>query len=563
MLDGLDPRFRIASTALAHPRSTAEVSALISEARLRGRGVRVWGSGHSVDAAIGSDDPVVPLLLDRLREVVITPASDRSSAQVEVGAGCHLGYHLHDPTGTSSWDNSLTQQLERAGFALDSLGGISHQTVGGFLATCSAGGSLVHDVGANVVAFELVDGRGRVHHVRHDADSPAERDLFEAAGVSMGLLGVITRVWLRAVPSYDVIGREICAPLGRSPIDLFGRDGRPGLVDLFRRHDYSRALWWPQQGFDRMQVWTGDRARPRSADELRPFEILGRFDTLLGALLQTLVGNVDDLDVVLRKLDRIDWFSQLERALRRLGRHEILHRPDDGRGPLSGLSPTQARRAVRLLRHLLRALLTSPISPRASAYLSRRMAGWVGTLTSWFVVDGEKHFVDRWHLALPMDNQLDDRLWPTAFAEFWLPLDHADEVMRALQEVVNAGGDPKERYRRVGAFPIEIYPGPPSRFWLSPGYRRPGLRVNPCRFEQWKGEPSAESFARFIDVLRPFDARPHWGKHLPHPDAAWTANLQRQLPRLSDFLRLRRELDPDEVFLTSYWRRHLGIEGSR
>jgi hypothetical protein len=112
----------------------------------------------------------------------------------------------------------------------------------------------------------------------------------------------------------------------------------------------------------------------------------------------------------------------------------------------------------------------------------------------------------------------------------------------------------------VRAFPIELYPGPASRFWLSPGYGRPGLRVNPCRFTQWPGEPNPEQFARFVDAVAPFSPRPHWGKHLPRLTDAWRNNLHRELPRLGDFLRLRRELDPDGIFLTDYWRRHLGIE---
>lgn len=142
-----------------------------------------------------------------------------------------------------------------------------------------------------------------------------------------------------------------------------------------------------------------------------------------------------------------------------------------------------------------------------------------------------------------------------------MPLERASDVMRAVREVVEARGDARERYRRVRAFPLEMYPGPKSRFWLSPGYGRKGLRVNPARFAQWSEEPHQEVIDTYLEALRPFDPRPHWGKVLPSRN--WVADFHQQLPRLGDFLRLRSQLDPDGVFLTRYWRDHLGIDVGR
>jgi hypothetical protein len=238
---------------------------------------------------------------------------------------------------------------------------------------------------------------------------------------------------------------------------------------------------------------------------------------------------------------------------------EVLHRPEEGGAQSRGLSPANARRLTRAAEAAIRWSLGRSSIARAGRLLFRRMPDWVGPLTSLFVEDGEKAFRDRWHLALPMDNQLDDRLWPTLFSELWVPLERAGEVMRAIREAVHAGEDRAERHRRVRAFPIELYPGPKSRFWLSPGYGRAGLRVNPARFAQWTGEPHQGVLALFHQLLEPFDPRPHWGKLLPGASEAWLGRYLSQLPRLGDFLRLRGELDPGAVFATDYWRRHLGI----
>jgi hypothetical protein len=48
----------------------------------------------------------------------------------------------------------------------------------------------------------------------------------------------------------------------------------------------------------------------------------------------------------------------------------------------------------------------------------------------------------------------------------------------------------------------------------------------------------------------------HWGKYLADDSASY---LKRLYPKWDDFMRLRAELDPDQVFVSAYWRKHLGI----
>jgi hypothetical protein len=47
---------------------------------------------------------------------------------------------------------------------------------------------------------------------------------------------------------------------------------------------------------------------------------------------------------------------------------------------------------------------------------------------------------------------------------------------------------------------------------------------------------------------------------LPEYDLdTWAAYFRSQYTKLDDFLKLRSERDPKGVFLTYYWKRHLGI----
>jgi hypothetical protein len=52
-------------------------------------------------------------------------------------------------TRERSWEQSLCYALQQRGYALPDLGGISHQSVGGFLSTGSAGGTCKTPTGSS------------------------------------------------------------------------------------------------------------------------------------------------------------------------------------------------------------------------------------------------------------------------------------------------------------------------------------------------------------------------------------------------------------------------------
>jgi len=59
--------------------------------------------------------------------------------------------------------------------------------------------------------------------------------------------------------------------------------------------------------------------------------------------------------------------------------------------------------------------------------------------------------------------------------------------------------------------------------------------------------------------------RYHWGKHLPRPSETYGSytfqaeDLQRNYPMLSTFLAWREKMDPQQLFVTDYWRDMLSI----
>lgn len=219
------------------------------------QGLRVHGARHSEPFVIGTDafqrgQPAYDLALDRLRHLEI----DAPRRRVRVEAGCRLGEDPRVPALDATWDRSLNLALDRAGLALPNLGGITHQTVGGFLMTGSAGGSVMHGIGEAIRGFRVLDGRGQLHRL-----TPEDPD-FWALGVSGGLLGVLTEVELSCIDRYDVTSEEQAVDGTRLPFDRMA-DGAAGLEGYLRGQEYARLLWWPQPGVDRWVLWTGSRAQ--------------------------------------------------------------------------------------------------------------------------------------------------------------------------------------------------------------------------------------------------------------------------------------------------------------
>ena len=183
-----------------HPTSEQEIIDLVTYARDNGFKLRVRGSGHSMPQAIFTDDcdldivdvqAIAPdgdninILLDQYNKI-----TSRDGVYVTVEAGIHLGHNPMDPNSTL--ENSMLYRInEDYGLAVDSLGGISHQTVAGFLSTGSAGGSIQYSTYENVHALRFIDGNGEVFAVSRDDDN---QDNFNAAIISLGLLGVLSQV---------------------------------------------------------------------------------------------------------------------------------------------------------------------------------------------------------------------------------------------------------------------------------------------------------------------------------------------------------------------------------
>ena len=244
--------------------SVNEVIQVVKKAKIEKKRIRVIGAGHSAAQTIYSERGVTLSLAGELRRVHMKRkevVDGQEYLVVRAGAGCYLGVNPLDPD--SNQNNSLNYQVEAEGFAFPILGGISYQSVAGFMMTSSAGGSVKYGFSDVIQDIEFVDGNGRTQ-VAHRGT-----DLWCAVGVSMGLLGIITHVTFRIPKTYFVKVEETNFPLGSSSLLHHGKN-KGGLEDSLKANEYFRANWLPQKYVNRVGEWSAKRVQ--SCPKIIPYK---------------------------------------------------------------------------------------------------------------------------------------------------------------------------------------------------------------------------------------------------------------------------------------------------
>jgi FAD-linked oxidoreductase len=165
----------------ASPRSVEELAEIVADCGRTGRRLRVAGSGHSFTPLVATDDLLVSLKHLTGLDESVGAARDRATAL----AGTRL-----KELGQALFDHSL---------AMENLGDIDEQSISGAISTGTHGtGIKFGSIATQVIALSLITADGQIVECSEEYNT----DLFKAAQVSIGALGVIARVTLRVQPSY-------------------------------------------------------------------------------------------------------------------------------------------------------------------------------------------------------------------------------------------------------------------------------------------------------------------------------------------------------------------------
>ncbi len=161
----------------AAPADEAELADLIRNAPGE---VRPVGSGHSFSALVPTDDTLVTLA--RMSGMI---GHDPEALQAEFWAGTPM--------------SQMGEPLKAIGQALPNMADIDYQTLAGALATSTHGtGVNFPSYSSGVVGLRLVTADGEIL----DCDAQQNPEIFQAAKVSLGALGIMTRVRMQNRPAF-------------------------------------------------------------------------------------------------------------------------------------------------------------------------------------------------------------------------------------------------------------------------------------------------------------------------------------------------------------------------
>ncbi|MFI0154395.1 D-arabinono-1,4-lactone oxidase [Streptomyces lydicus] len=199
------------------PASTEELVAAVRAAAEDGLTVKAAGTGHSFTPAAATDG-----LLIRPERLTGVRAVDREAGTVTVAAGTPLKH--------------LNETLAAHGLSLTNMGDIMEQTVSGAAGTGTHGtGRDSASIAAQITALELVTADGSVLTCSAD-ENP---DVFAAARLGLGALGVISELTFAVEPEFLLTARE--EPMGFDEVtDRFD--------ELVAENEHFEFYWFPHTG---------------------------------------------------------------------------------------------------------------------------------------------------------------------------------------------------------------------------------------------------------------------------------------------------------------------------
>lgn len=212
---------------LYRPRNSEEVVEIVHEAGQSDVRLKVVGAGHA-----WGDNALVPLRgwllsLEHMNRVLEV---DKVNGRVRVQAGIRLG--------------DLNEVLAQHRLALRVMASVSEQSLGGAIATATHGTGLAFgNLSAQVVALQLVTADAVVHELTWD-----DGEIFPAAAVGLGALGVVTEVTLEVEPAFLLQETRTTEPFETALAALPAR-----LED----HAHVRLIWCPYVA--RVEVVCQDR----------------------------------------------------------------------------------------------------------------------------------------------------------------------------------------------------------------------------------------------------------------------------------------------------------------
>ena len=434
------------------PESTEEIQKLITLARRCRRRIVTVGCAHSPSNLTCTSSWLVNL--DKYSSIL---SVNKKSKTVVMQAGIRL--------------QDLCAKLEEYGLAMPNLGSINHQSIAGAIGTATHGSSTRHGImSQSVKGLKIALSNGRI--VSCSVEQNVE--LFRAALVSLGALGIITEVTFQAVDNFRIEWHQGLFPMEK----LLGE-----WDTLFVENEFTRVWWMPYM--KKAVKWTANKTD-------KP--------------LQT---------------PKTSW---LHGTLGFHSYHILLY---------------IAQWVPRLLPLIEKFVITVQYGNADGPGSTGVEKGRTGLLMNCLY----SQFVNEWAIPLEKGPEAITRL------SAWL---HGD------QERSRIPFDPNGLYVHA---PIEVRVTDTSTTTPRPYLDNtmpdgPTLYLNATLYRPYNRDPPCHLryYEAFEYLMKELGGRPHWAKNFSQVTSQDTMEMY---PEMSEWLRVRDEVDPEGMFVGDWHRRHV------
>ncbi|OAQ57539.1 sugar 1,4-lactone oxidase [Pochonia chlamydosporia 170] len=251
------------------PETLAEIEKVVSLAHKCRRRIVTTGCGHSPSNITCTSSWMVNL--DQFNKIL--------SVNLETGTvTMESGIRLY----------TLCEELEQHGLAMPNLGSINQQSIAGAISTGTHGSSVHHGlISEDIHSLKITLANGTTEF----CSSESNLELFRAALLSLGALGIITEITLQAVPAFTLKWRQT--------INTDYKVFKSWPLDLWTQSDFVRVWWFPYTR--RAVVWQADKTTEPEKDPLESY-----YNRLLGYYIYHNLLYVAQF--VPRILPWIEWF---------------------------------------------------------------------------------------------------------------------------------------------------------------------------------------------------------------------------------------------------------------
>jgi L-gulonolactone oxidase len=474
-----DGTFVFKPTYYHQPHSKQELIDLVKSVASRGGRLKVIGANHSWGGIQSLPVKTLPsnktethlVNLDHLNQILnLNITSSNRAEQVTVGTvTVEAGIRLKHLIGFLSEKNLTLRQM----------GSITEQSIAGVVSTGTHGSSYHTKIlSGMVVSMELLLANGTLLKLSENQN----KDIFKAALVSMGSLGVITTIELEVVPAFYLHMIEQPVTIAQLRND--------SIIKLIEQSPYSKVWWFPHTSY--VQVYS---------------HTVLPFDQSLWTPIQRAMYHKSKLQVFMEAIENeITKFHALKLILWFTSKFP----------------------------HLI---------PKIHPFL--QSVAWIYKER----VDVNYRLLPILH-GIPVHHEM----------EFSIPLKYWREALETLKELENEA---------FLDFIFELRWTKADDIWMSPSYGRDSCLITICMYGSHYETvfmKSQERLKQLMDNLRVkhgsryskeeadllFSIRPHWGKS----NYLNSTDLKRYIPKFNEFLKLREEFDPTNVFMNDILYRY-------